>query len=104
MVMAIIPAGPDGKEPEELDAYFELLVDELLKELHVFRDYAGAPVTVKIKLLRFVLDFPGMAKVFHQNQQNAYYCCQKCRLKGNKYFMKGYYFSVNARKIRVKRI
>ena len=37
LVMAIIPAGPDGKEPEEL------LADELLVEQHIFKDCAGAP-------------------------------------------------------------
>ena len=91
-MVGIVPAGwkkkgPKGRgaEPKSLDPYLDILVDELLQlcDSKLFLNYRRAPVAVKVKLLHFVLDFPGMAKIFAQKQQGAYACCPGCTIRGN---------------------
>jgi hypothetical protein len=87
MIVGIVPPtvknGKRGGEPD-IDAYLEVFVDELIQmgDTSLLLSHKRAPLDVKVRLVLFLLDFPGMAKVFHQNQQNAYRCCPTCKHEG----------------------
>ena len=87
MIVGIVPPtvknGKRGGEPD-IDAYLEVFVDELIQmgDTSLLLSHKRAPFDVKVRLVLFLLDFPGMAKVFHQNQQNAYRCCPTCKHEG----------------------
>ena len=62
-----------------------MIVEELiiLAECHIFYPgYMSAPVDVKVKLLQFVLDFPGLAKVMSLPGSGAIRACPWCEAVG----------------------
>ena len=64
-----IVLGNDRKEANNLTPYLDILVDELLvlSECHIFRlACMKGPVNIKVKLLQYVLDFPGIGKILQQ--------------------------------------
>lgn len=74
-----------GLEPK-LDVYVQLLVDELiaLSSFELFSAYSQAPITVKCRLLIFMMDFQGYAKFFHMLGANSYYPCNVCTVKAQR--------------------
>lgn len=58
--------GNGSKEPNSLDPYLDILVDELLaiSNKEVYDAYQGAPFTLKAEILMYVLDYPGLGKGF----------------------------------------
>lgn len=66
MLAGIAPAQADGQEPKNVDPYLELVVVEILDLSGVtfFDAFREAPFTFKVDLLNYVLDYPGLGKVF----------------------------------------
>ena len=81
----IVP-GNGSKEPNNLDPYLSILVDELLAITNkkVFDAYQDAPFTLKVNVLLYVLDYPGISKVFKIKGANAYKGCAWCELEGTR--------------------
>ena len=65
MLVGIIP-GNGTKEPKSLDPYLEIVVDELLalSDRVVYDAYLKAPFQLKVNILFYTLDYPGIGKVF----------------------------------------
>ena len=59
--------GNGTKEPRSLDPYIGILVDELLSitNKNMFDAYQGASFQFKANVLLYILDYPGIAKVFN---------------------------------------
>ena len=78
--------GNGTKEPNRLDPYLDILVDELLSLSNkiVFDAYQGAPFQLKVDILMYVLDYPGISKVFNVLGANAYQACAWCQIQGKK--------------------
>ena len=76
--------GNGTKEPNSLDPYLDILVDELLSisNKEVFDAYQGAPFKLKAEILMYVLDYPGLSKVFNVLGANAYQACAWCEIEG----------------------
>ena len=76
--------GNGTKEPNSLDPYLDILVDELLaiSNKEVFDAYQGAPFKLKADILMYVLDYPGLGKVFNVLGANAYQACAWCEIEG----------------------
>lgn len=66
--------GNGTKDPNSLDSYLDILVDEILaiSNKEVFDAYQGAPFKLKTQILMYVLDYTGLAKVFNVLGVNAY--------------------------------
>ena len=82
--MGTVP-GNGTKEPHNLDPYLDILVDELLTitSKQIFDAYQGAPFTMKVDILLYILDYPGIGKVFNVMEANAYQACAWCEIQGN---------------------
>lgn len=82
-IVMIIP-GNNKSEASCQDAYIEILVDELLylSKYSQVTDYLGAPVKLKIKLLLYILDYPGFCKLFHLSGSGAASGCIWCHISG----------------------
>ena len=50
----------------------------------MFDTYQNAPFSLKVNVLIYVLDYPGISKVFNVKGVNAYQGCAWCELEGNK--------------------
>ena len=85
--LAGIVPGNKSKEPNNLDPYLSILVDELLAitNKEVFDAYQDAPFTLKVNVLLYVLDYPGISKVFKIKGANAYQGCAWCELEDTSY-------------------
>lgn len=81
MLIGIIPG---NSEQLQLDPYLEILVDELLylTQCELVDEYQKAPISVKIKVLLFVLDYPGLSKLFNQQGSGGLSGCHWCGIKG----------------------
>lgn len=84
ILLGIIPAQDDGKEPANLDPYLEILVDELLclTDMRIYDAYRKEPFQVKAEVLLHVLDYQGIGKVFHLTGSGSYRGCSWCQIKG----------------------
>ena len=84
MLTGIVPAQTDGQEPKSLDPYLEMVVDEILElsGATFFDDFAKAPFTFKVALLNYVLDYPGLGKVFTTAGAAALQGCMWCEIRG----------------------
>ncbi|KAL5015772.1 hypothetical protein ScPMuIL_005361 [Solemya velum] len=84
-LVGIIP-GKGSAESPNLDPFVEILVDELLflSGCDMYSAYNKAPVDVKIKLLIYVLDYPGFSKLFHQHGSGSLSGCHWCHIRGNR--------------------
>ena len=82
-LIGIIP-GNGKSEAKTIDPYVDVLVDELLvlPKCQIYNSYKEAPVSVKIKLLLYVLDYPGMSKLFSQHGTGNLHGCHWCMLRG----------------------
>ena len=76
--------GNQNKEPNSLDPYLSILVDELLalSTLKVYDSYQDAPFELKVDVLLYILDYPGIGKVFNIKGSNAYQGCAWCKIEG----------------------
>ena len=85
-LVGIIP-GNGSKEPENIDPYLEVLIDELLSltESNIYDAYSNAPFKMKLHIMSYVLDYPGIGKVFRTMGSGAYFGCMWCDLKGTLY-------------------
>lgn len=83
LLVGIIP-GNGGREPKKVDPYLELVVDELLKlsGSQFYDAFRKAPFTFKVKILNYVLDYPGLNKVFSAVGANALQGCMWCEIRG----------------------
>ena len=83
--------GNGNKEPNSLDPYLDILVDELLaisnKEMFDAYQGARAPFNLKVDILMYVLDYPGISKVFNILGANAYQACAWCEIEGKHIFI-----------------
>ena len=88
LLLGIIP-GTGKKEPASLNPYLEVVVDELfrLNDSSMFDAYLGAPFHVKVRLMLYVLDYPGVCKVFHTSGSGAYKSCMWCDITGKCMFL-----------------
>ena len=84
MLAGIVPAQADGHEPKNIDPYLEVVVDEILDLSGVtfFDAFKGAPFTFKVSLLNYVLDYPGLGKVFTAAGPTALQGCMWCEIRG----------------------
>ena len=78
----IVPGQKEGG-PKSLEPYLKIVVDEMLalsgatiKDVHV-----GDTFECKVELVHYVLDFPGIAKVFNI-ATGGYSACPWCRVHG----------------------
>ena len=78
--------GNGTKEPRCLDPYIEILVDELLSitNKNMFDAYQGASFQFKANVLLYILDYPGIAKVFNVMGANAYQAYAWCEIEGKR--------------------
>ena len=82
-LVGIIP-GSGRSEATKVGTYVEVLVDELLylTGCKAYSEYNKAPVDVKIKLLLYVLDYPGLSKLFNQIGSGGFFGCHWCFVRG----------------------
>lgn len=75
--------GNGSREPETLQPYLDLLVDELLQlsGKSVYDSYSKAPFLFKCEMLSYVLDYPGVGKVFNVLGSGAYKACAWCEIQ-----------------------
>lgn len=81
--MGIVP-GNGTQEPKSLYPYLDVAVDELLKlsNLNFYDAYKVEPFKLKVEILLYVLDYPGIGKVFRMSGSGAYKGCVWCEIKG----------------------
>ena len=83
LLVRIIP-GNGGHEPKAVDPYLEVVVDELLtlSGSKFYDAFRKAPFTFKVQVLNYVLDYPGLNKVFSAVGANALQGCMWCEMRG----------------------
>ena len=81
--MGIIP-GNGKKEANSIHPYLEILVDELisLTNAEMYDAYKQANFNLKVEILLYVLDYPGLGKVFNIHGAGSYKGCLWCVIKG----------------------
>ena len=79
----IVPSNGTG-EPKEIAPYLDIIIDELLllSNASMFDAYQNAPFSLKVRILNYVLDYPGVSKVFSLTGTGSYQACAWCTLKG----------------------
>ena len=82
-LVATIP-GNSNKEHKSLDPHLDIMVDELLEisNHEIYDSYKKAPFSLKVNLLCYVLDYPGISKVFNTMVANSYQACAWCEIEG----------------------
>ena len=75
MLVCVIPGSSAGNI--KLDAYLEVLVDELidLSGVEMFDGFKKEMFEFKVKLLNYVLDYPGLNKLFAASGANELRRC-----------------------------
>lgn len=83
LLVGIIP-GKGSKEASNIQPYLEVLVDEILSLSNqvIFDAYHEAPFKLKVEVLLYVLDYPGVCKVFNTLGSGSYNGCMWCEIKG----------------------
>ena len=84
VLLGIIP-GNGTQEPNILEPYLDVAVDELLKlsNTDLCDAYKAEPFKLKVEILLYVLDYPGIGKVFRMSGSGAYKGCVWCEIKGS---------------------
>lgn len=83
MLVGVIPA--NGKEePRSVDPYLEIVVDELmaLSGTSFYDGYKEDYFTFQVHLHNYVLDYPGLNKVFRCTGAGALQGCMWCEIIG----------------------
>ena len=83
LLVGIVPAN-GSREAHNLNPYLDILVDELLEisASTIFDAYQNAPFTCKVELLLYILDYPGICKLFGIVGSGAYNGCAWCHIQG----------------------
>ena len=83
MLVGIIPSN-GSHEPQSLNPYLDVLVDELLElcSCTLYDAYQQAPFNCKVALLLHILDYPGMCKVMSVVGSGGDHCCMFCNIEG----------------------
>ncbi len=86
LLIGIIP-GNGKKEANTIHPYLEVLVDELmsLSSTKMYDAYKQAPFDLKVEVLFYILDYPGIGKVFNIHGAGSYKGCLWCDIKGNSF-------------------
>ena len=82
-LLGIIP-GNGSSEPKGIDPYVAILADELLNlsGKTVYDAYKCEYFQLKANVSMYVLDYPGMGKLFNVSGSGAYKGCTWCDIKG----------------------
>ena len=83
LLVGIVPSnGPH--EPQSLQPYLDILVDELLElsSCKMYEAYQNAPFDCKTALLLHILDYPGMCKVMSVVGSGGLQGCMFCNIEG----------------------
>lgn len=74
-----------GLEPD-LTVYVDNLVDELLDlcSVEMYSAYSKAPISVKVRLLLFMMDFQGYAKFFCMSGAASFMSCNVCLMESTR--------------------
>ena len=82
-LVGIIP-GNGSKEASNIHPYLQILVDELLSisNAKMYDSYRHADFKLKTEILFYVLDYPGVGKVFNVHGAGSYKGCLWCDVKG----------------------
>ena len=85
LLVGIVPAN-GTKEPQDLNPYIDIFVDELLElcSSTLFDAYSKAPFLCKVEVLLYVLDYPGIGKVLSVVGSGGYQGCMFCDLQGQR--------------------
>lgn len=80
------PRQHGGNLEPNLQIYTNLLVDDLLQlaSTEIYSAYSEAPITVKVRLLVFMMDFQGYAKFFQMSGANSYFPCNICMIRSTR--------------------
>lgn len=83
LLVGIIP-GNNGKEAHSIQPYLEVLVDEILhlQDVQLYDTYRQANFNLKVSILLYILDYPGIGKVFNVHGAGSYMGCVWCDIKG----------------------
>ncbi|XP_020900983.1 uncharacterized protein LOC110239599 isoform X1 [Exaiptasia diaphana] len=83
MLVGIIP-GQQRDGALKIDAYLEILVDELceLSGVKFYDGFLKESFTFKVMILNHVLDYPGLNKLFSAYGANAIQACMWCEIEG----------------------
>ena len=87
LLVGIIPSN-HGKEAQSIRPYFEVLVDEILylQDATLYDAYRKANFNLKISILLYILDYPGVGKVFKVHGAGSYRGCLWCDIKGSRVY------------------
>ena len=88
ILLGIIP-GNGSQEPSNVDPYLEVFIDELIQlsdHTTLFDSYQGAPFQLKVEILLYVLDYPGLGKILNMSGSGSYKGCLWCDIKGTLYY------------------
>ena len=71
--LGIVP-GNGSQELKDLDPYLEVLIDEMLQlsGSTLFDSYQGASFQLKVEILLYILDYPGLGKTLNMSGSGAY--------------------------------
>ena len=83
LLLGIVPAN-NTKEPHKVTPHLELVVDELLylSNRTMYDSYQQAPFKVKVDILIFILDCPGIGKVMNATGSGSCRGCVWCDIQG----------------------
>ena len=82
LLVGIFP-GNGRKEAHSIKPYLEVLVDEILhlQDAQLYDTYKQAKFSLKVSILLYILDYPGVRKVFNINCAGSYEGCLWCDIK-----------------------
>ena len=84
LLLGIVP-GNGTHEPQTLDPYTEVMIDELIQisgNAAIYDAYKNEPFKLKAEILLYTLDYPGLGKVLRMSGAGAYKGCMWCEIKG----------------------
>ena len=83
MLVGIIPSN-GAQEPQSLNPYLDILVDELLElsSYTLYDAYQNAPFECKLAVLLYVLDYPGICKTMSVVGSGGLQGCMFCDIQG----------------------
>ena len=84
LLLGVVP-GNGSHEPQNLDPYVEVMIDELIQISRsdaIYDAYKNEPFKLKVEILLYTLDYPGLGKVLKMSGSGAYKGCMWCEIKG----------------------
>ena len=85
LLVGIIPSN-GSQEPQSLNPYLEILVDELLElsSSTMYDAYQKAPFNCKVSVLLYIMDYPGISKVLSVVGSGSIQGCMFCDIQGTR--------------------